>query len=395
MVKPLADLLVIELSTMITASFAAMQLAEQGARVIKVEPMEMGDPMRHLGTAKGGISGLFANCNRGKESLRINLKEPEGQQVVQTLAEKADVLIHNFRPGVMDQLQLGSSRLRAANPRLIYCAISGFGTAGPLAGAPAYDPIVQAHTGMTDVQGDEGHAFIRNLICDKVTAYTACQAVTSALYQRERTGNGEHIDISMLDAGLFFIFPDGFMADTLLDADAVPGPEIRNIYRKIRLKDGEITISAANQKQMFGVLKAIGREDLTTPEGMPELMQILAIPTGFEDLINTAIADWTTEQALANMLAADVPCARCLDRAEVLAQPQLAANNTLAEVDHPHMGKLRAVRSPVRFGGAQFDMGRPCPAHGEHTHSILQEAGLSAAEIETLARQQIVAPSAG
>jgi len=395
MVKPLTDLLVVELSTMITASFAAMQLAEQGARVIKVEPVEMGDPMRHLGTAKGGISGLFANCNRGKESLRINLKDAEGQQVVQSLAGKADVLIHNFRPGVMDQLQLGSSRLRAANPRLIYCAISGFGTTGPLAGAPAYDPIVQAHTGMTDVQGDEGHAFIRNLVCDKVTAYTACQAVTSALYQRERTGNGEHIDISMLDAGLFFIFPDGFMADTLLDDDAVPGPEIRNIYRKIRLKDGEITISAANQKQMFGVLSAIGREDLTTPEGMPELMQILAIPTGFEDLVNTAIADWTTEQALANMLAADVPCARCLDKAEALAQPQLAANNTLEEVVHPHMGKLRAVRSPVRFGGVQFDMSRPCPAHGEHTEAILQEVGLSATEIEALARRQVIAPATG
>jgi crotonobetainyl-CoA:carnitine CoA-transferase CaiB-like acyl-CoA transferase len=254
---------------------------------------------------------------------------------------------------------------------------------------------VQAHTGMTDVQGDEGHDFIRNLVCDKVTAYTACQAVTSALYQRERTGDGEHIDISMLDAGLFFIFPDGFMADTLLDADAVPGPEIRNIYRKIRLKDGEITISAANQKQMFGVLKAIGREDLTIPEGLQELMQILAIPTGFEDLINAAIADWSTEQALANMLAADVPCARCLDRSEALAQPQLAANNTLAEIDHPHMGKLRAVRSPVRFGGTQFEMSRPCPAHGEHTTSILQEVGLSAAEIETLAQQQIIAPSDG
>jgi len=390
MVKPLADLLVIELSTMITASFAAMQMAEQGSRVIKVEPLDLGDPMRHLGTAKGGISGLFANCNRGKESLRINLKEAQGAQVVQALAAKADVLIHNFRPGVMDQLQLGSSRLRAANPRLIYCAISGFGTSGPLAHAPAYDPIVQAHTGMTDVQSDEGHAFIRNLICDKVTAYTAFQAVTSALYQREKTGNGEHIDISMLDAGLFFIFPDGFMADTLLDEDVIPGVEIRNIYRKIRLADGEITISAANQKQMFGVLRAIGREDLVTPEGMPELMQILASPSGFEDLINAAIADWTTEEALANMLAADVPCARCLDKAEVLAQPQLAANNSLAEVDHPLMGRLRAVRSPVRFGGAQFELGGPCPAHGEHTHSILQEVGLSAAEIEDLAQQQII-----
>ncbi len=185
--KPLEDVTVLEFSTMITASFAAMMMAEQGARVIKVEPTDVGDPMRYIGTAKGGISALFANCNRGKESIGINLKEAAGQSLIHRLVEEADVVIHNFRPGVMDKLNLGSEKLRALNPRLVYVAISGFGKDGPLANSPAYDPVIQAHAGIAASQGKEAPAFVRNLICDKITAYTACQAVTAALLVRRRT----------------------------------------------------------------------------------------------------------------------------------------------------------------------------------------------------------------
>ena len=214
--KPLEGITVLEFSTMITASFAAMMMAEQGARVIKVEPMNVGDPMRYIGANKGGISSLFANCNRGKQSIRVNLKEQAGQELIRELVAEVDIFIHNFRPGVMDKLNLGTDALRELNPRLIYAAISGFGKEGPLGRAPAYDPIIQAHAGLTATQGKGGEpAFFRTLICDKITAYTACQAVTCALYVREKTGVGQHIDLSMLDAGLFFVFPDGFQNHTL------------------------------------------------------------------------------------------------------------------------------------------------------------------------------------
>ena len=162
--------------------------------------------MRYIGANEGGISSLFANCNRGKRSIRVNLKEAEGQQLMRELIPKVDIFIHNFRPGVMDKLNLGSHALRALNPRLIYAAISGFGKEGPLGNAPAYDPIIQAQAGLTATQGKEDPAFFRTLICDKITAYTACQAVTCALYVRERTGAGQHIDLSMLDSGLFLSF---------------------------------------------------------------------------------------------------------------------------------------------------------------------------------------------
>ena len=179
--KPFEGITIIECSTMITASFAAMMMGEQGARVIKIEPVEAGDPMRGIGTKKGGMAGLFANCNRGKESVRIDLKSEDGQVLMREIVQEADIVIHNFRPGVMDKLNLGSEALRALNPRLIYMAISGFGKGGPLGNSPAYDPVIQAHAGFTASQGGDEPVFVKNLMCDKTTAYTACQAVTAAL----------------------------------------------------------------------------------------------------------------------------------------------------------------------------------------------------------------------
>ena len=254
--KPLENITIIELSTMITASLAAMMLAEQGATVIKVEPVDSGDPLRYIGSSRGGISGLFANCNRGKRSLAIDLKQDQGQAAVTALIEKADILLHNFRPGVMDNLNLGSATLRRKNPRLIYAAISGFGTSGPLAGAPAYDPVIQGHSGMAASQGQEGPAFIRNLMCDKITAYTACQAVTSALFQRERTGQGQHIDLSMLDSGMFFMYPDAYMNHTLVGDDIAPQPLLADVlYQMTLTSDGGITISAATERQRNGAVR--------------------------------------------------------------------------------------------------------------------------------------------
>lgn len=388
--KPLDNLLVIELSTMVTAAFATMMMAEQGARVIKIEPIEDGDPMRFLGENKAGMSGLFANCNRGKQSVRVNLKENQGQALVQKLAAEADVLIHNYRPGVMSQLNLGSESLREKNSRLIYMAISGFGTSGPLRKAPAYDPILQACTGITAVQGEKDHVFVRNLMCDKITAYTACQAITAALLVRERSGQGQHIDISMLDAGLFFIFPDGFMSETLLDDDVIPHIEIKDIYQLIQTADGQITIAAGTEKHFMGVAIAIGREDLLTDEGLPKLAALMADMNQFREMVSVQIAALTTEQALQKFRDVDVPCARCLDLVEVIDQPQILANNTVEVIEHPLMGKMRAVRSPARFGGEQLPLSKPCPAHGEDTDSVLSELGLTGEEIETLRSNKII-----
>ncbi|NIQ96341.1 MAG: CoA transferase, partial [Desulfuromonadales bacterium] len=287
-------------------------MAEQGARVIKVEPIETGDPMRHIGTAKGGISALFANCNRGKESIRVNLKCEEGGRLIRTLAKSADVVIHNFRPGVMDELDLGSDALRSANPRLIYAAISGFGKDGPLASTPAYDPVIQAHAGFTASQGTDTPVFIRNLMCDKITAYTACQAVTAALFVREKTGEGQHIDLAMLDAGLFFIFPDAFMNHTLLDDDIEPQPLLADlIYELTMTKDGAITMSAGTDRQRLGVVTAAGRQDLFNDPRFSTLEGLMQNAGTFREILKEAFLELTTEEALHRLQENDVPSAKC------------------------------------------------------------------------------------
>ena len=390
--KPLEGITLLEFSTMITASFAAMMMADQGARVIKVEPLDSGDPMRYLGSSKGGISALFANCNRGKQSIRANLKTPEGQALIRELIPEVDVVIHNFRPGVMDKLHLGSEQLRQINPRLIYMAISGFGKGGPLGDAPAYDPVIQAHAGMTATQGTDAPVFIRNLICDKITAYTACQAVTSALYLRERTGEGQHIDLSMLDAGLFFIFPDGFMNHTLLDDDIEPQPALADLLYELTLtKDGGLTISAGTDEQRAGMLRAIGLEHLLADPRFNSLEKLLVNFEAFRDLLGEAFLKMSTDEALMKLRENDVPCAKCLDRDEVLQQPQLAANGTLEVQAHPLMGKMRVVKPPPRFGGEILPPATPGPAHGEHTSQVLADFGIAGERIAALAADGIIA----
>lgn len=384
--KPLEGIIILEFSTMITAALASMMLAEQGARVIKVEPLEMGDPMRYIGARKGDISSLFAGCNRGKESLAIDLKSQAGQAVIRDMIPEVDVVIHNFRPGTMETMNLGSEDLMSLNPRLIYTAISGFGTEGPLRRAPAYDPIIQAHSGMAATQGsDESPTFIRSLLCDKITAYTASQAVTSGLFARERSGKGQLIDLSMLDAGLFFMFPDGFQNHALLDEDAIPGGLLIDILYDLTLtKDGGITVAAANQEMQGRMLSAIGLLHLLEDERFNSMKKLLENLLVFRELIADKCLQYTSDELLALLRAAEVPCAKCLSRDEVLSQEQLQANDSIETVDHPHLGKLRIVKAPPRFGGKRLEPARPVPAHGEHSETVMASFDISDSRIEAL-----------
>lgn len=389
--KPLEGITILEFSTMITASFAAMQMCEQGARVIKVEPLTQGDPLRYIGASKGGISSLFANCNRGKEAIRVNIKDEAGQALIKELVPQVDVVIHNFRPGVMDKNGLGSDTLRALNPRLIYTAVSGFGNTGPLSSAPAYDPIIQAHSGITAAQGKAEPAFMRSLICDKITAYTACQAVTSALYMREKTGEGQHIDLSMLDAGLFFIFPDGFQNHTLLDSDVEPQPMLTDILYELTLtSDGGVTISAGTPDQQMRALIAMGMEHLLADERFAAPAQLLSNFEVFKGLVSEEYLKHTTEEVIRRMKEADVPCARCLNRDEVLAQDQLVANDTVEVIDHPVMGKMRVIKAPPRFGGEVLEPGTPSPEHGQHTRAVLESFAIDDARLNQMFEDGLV-----
>lgn len=389
---PLEGIKVVEFSTMITASLAAMMMAEQGAEVIKVEPIEQGDPMRYLGTGRDDLSGLFANCNRGKQSIRIDLKSPQGRDIVAKIIEGADVLINNFRPDVMDNLGLGSEPMRAINERLIYVAISGFGTEGPMRNAPAYDPVIQARAGIASLQGQQNAAFVRTLMCDKITAYTASQATTAALFQRERSGKGQHIDISMLDSSLAFIFPDGYMNHTLLDEDVEQKPLLADqIYTPIVTADGALTVSTATQQQRSGVFRAVGRDDLVDDPRFNNLNAMLLNIEAFQQIMIEAFAAVKTDDVIIQLEDNDVPCAKCLTADEVISDDQLAATRSFTTVNHPKMGKLRVMLPAAKFQGIRAEPGSPSPGHGEHTLEVLEAIGVTTETIRELRTAGVVA----
>ena len=389
---PLEGIKVIEFSTMITASLATMMMAEQGADVIKVEPIEMGDPLRYFGTSKGGSSGLFANCNRGKQSIRINLKTAQGRDIVAKLVAKADVLINNFRPDVMDNLGFGSELMRSTNKRLVYVAISGFGTVGPMRNAPAYDPVIQAKAGIASLQGQQSPTFMRTLMCDKITAYTASQATTAALFQRERCGTGQHIDISMLDASMSFIFPDGYMNHTLLDDDIEQKPLLADqLYNPIITANGALTVSAATQKQRSGLFSAMGQSTLIADSRFDSIDAVTKNLAAYQQIIADAFVVLDTDDAIKRLEENDVPCAKCLTADEVIDDSQLAATQSFTVIEHPKMGKMRVMLPAAKFQGLRARPGSLSPSHGEHTLEVLASIGISHDTIEELRTAGVIA----
>ena len=384
--QPLAGIKIIELSNMITCSLAAMNMSAQGADVIKVEPPGMGDKMRPLGTQKNGVSGFFHNCNRGKRSLAIDLKSKAGVDAVKGLASEADILIHNYRPGVMDRLGLGSDDLRNENPKLIYIAISGFGTSGPMADLPAFDHVIQGIVGFTDLQSSEEDSFdhIKTFICDKVTAYTACQAATAALLARTTTNCGQHIDISMLHACLSFMWPDGMMHRTLKDDDRFEMSPGSDYFQTINYSDGGIAVAPLTDNHWEALLLMLGYPELigtpiyasvaTRMSNMKEVLKVLKSPK----------KDIGVNKALEILMAADVPCSPCIKRDDLETVEQIKAIGALETYVTAAMGELTVPTPPILFEGKLSSQAEPSPLLGEHSKEILQELGWGDARIDEL-----------
>jgi len=384
--QPLAGIKVIELSNMITCSLAAMTMSSQGAQVIKVEPPIMGDKMRPLGTQKNGVSGFFHNCNRGKRSLAVDLKSNAGIKAVKELVMQSDVLLHNYRPGVMDRLGLGSEVLRKLNPRLIYVAVSGFGTKGPMADLPAFDHVIQGLAGFTDLQSSEENSFdfIKTFICDKVTAYTVGQAATAALLARASTNEGQHIDISMLHACLAFMWPDGMMHKTLKDEDRFEMSPGSDYFETINYKDGGVAVAPLSDEHWKALLPMLGYPELiNTPlyasiasrmTNMDQVMTVLREPRN----------DIGVKKAMEILIAADVPCSPCTKREDLESVDQIKAIGALETYVTKTMGELTVTTPPILFEGKETSQAQPSPLLGEHSKEILQELGWKQSFIDSL-----------
>ena len=391
--KPLAGLSVVEMSTMVTCALSAMMLRAQGAEVVKVEPVLIGDPMRFLGSQKNGVSALFHNCNRGKRSLAIDMKHESGVEAVKRLAADADILLNNYRPGVMDKLGLGSDVLRAANPRLINVAVTGFGTVGPMAERPAYDHVIQGISGITALQGgmnedgSDSFAFVRQLMCDKITAYTVAQAATAALVARASTGEGQHIDISMLHACLAFMWPDGMMHQTLHDEDAIDMPPMSESYQTINTKDGAIAASILADQHWEAVTTLIGRDELKTDPRFESLPARMVNLGDMMAVLKDGAAHLTVAEVMQAFEAADVPSAPCERRRTVSANEQVQAIGALETYVTENIGKLTAPTPPALFAGAPTSLAEPSPNHGQHSREIMAELGFNTTLVEDMAQK--------
>lgn len=373
--KPLHGIKILELSSIVTASLATMILCDQGAEVIKVEPTGMGDSMRYLGTQKGGFSAIFANCNRGKLSLNLDLKDADELNILLKLAEESDIFISNYRPGVNEKLGLGLEVLRKINPSIIYVSISGFGETGPLSKAPAYDHVIQGMSGATSIQSSEGNpAYMKTLICDKITGYTACQALTAALFKRERTGKTSYITLSMLDAAIFFLWPDGMMNETLLDKDVIKAPPLSSTYTSlIPAKDGFFTIAAMTDDQWYGIFDAINKPEFKSDS---RFISASARSQNMNELLKESLfrfQDFTVDEAIEALRNNDVPCSPYVPREEVINQPQVIASNTIFQMESPHQGKLNAVSHPAIFDGHRLKVDKAAPSLGQDRDKIINQ----------------------
>jgi crotonobetainyl-CoA:carnitine CoA-transferase CaiB-like acyl-CoA transferase len=381
---PMDGIRVLDVSAVLSGPLATTMLADQGAEVIKVEPPGSGDVLRALGSHRNAMSGMFCVANRGKRSIVIDLGTDRGRDLFHRLAATADVVVQNFRPGVVDRMGIGYDAVRAHNPSVVYLSISGFGPEGPYASARVYDNVIQAYSGLADVQGDPQVGepqFNRQLLCDKLTSYTAAQALTAALFARERTGEGQHIELAMLDTAVAFLWPDAAAHLTRLGEGVSPQSTIGSNYRITRFADGFGTVSALSDAEFRGLCAALDLDELADDPRFATLAGRMTNRAAFAEEAGTRIAEragqLTTSAAPRRFLETGAPAAVVNRVDELHLDPQILAAGVLEEHHHPVAGPLRQPRPAPRFAGTPAEVSGPAPGLGQHTDDILTELGLA------------------
>lgn len=389
---PLAGVKVLDLTNVISGPAAMGLLADQGADVIKIEALG-GDVTRRSRHKSPGFAPSFVSCNRGKQAIALDLKQPAAQEILWRLMKDADVFAQNFRPGAIERLGFDASSVLKRNPKMVYLSISGVGPTGPYSGKRVYDPVIQALSGLSDIQSDPltgRPKMVRTLIADKTTAIYAAQAVTAALFARERSGQGQHVEISMLDAVVSHIWPEGMSNYTVID-DGLEDKLATPHDMIFPTADGHVTFGAVSDAEWRGLCLALNKPEwiddprFATPAARQANRQERLIA------VEAEIGGQTNAQLLDALEAADVPCAPVNRRSEMLSDPQVVHNNLVVAVAQPGIGSIRQARPAARFQGTPARAPSPAPALGQHTDQILGQIGIDEAGVQKLRADKVIA----
>jgi len=375
---PLDGIRVVDLTSYIAGSYAAMMLADLGATVVKVEALE-GDSFREL-------PGFFG-WNRGKRSIALNLKTPEGREIVERLAGGGDVLMENWRPGVADRLGVGHARLCALNHRLIYCSVTAFGATGPYADRPGFDPILQALGGLMTLQGFGGPPkYLRTAPTDYYTAALATQAVLAALFVRERIGHGQRIETSLLQGVM------ALQSGIALDYPGKPTLIRDNpTYRLYQAGDGEwFFLACGNQSFWVKLCTALGMEEFANDPRFASWLLRLQNNEALLPIIEQRFGEKPRAEWLEILAAHDIPAGPVKTVQEFMDDPAVRHHDLVHEYDHPEVGRLRVMGQPLVFAGTPTRDPGPPPTLGQHTDEVLKELGYDAAAITDLRARKVI-----
>jgi crotonobetainyl-CoA:carnitine CoA-transferase CaiB-like acyl-CoA transferase len=372
---PLAGVRVIDFTRILAGPFGSMFLGDMGAEVIKVEEPAKGDDTRGWPPFVGGEATYFMAVNRSKKSLTLNMKAPEGQAILRKLVSKADVVLENFRPGTMQRLGFGYESLRALNPRLVYCSISGFGESGPEASRPGYDLIIQGESGVMDITGfpDGPPVKVGNSIADLVAGMAAAQGITLALLARERTGRGQKVEIGMLDVMASLLT---YQAGLYLNAGGRPGrrgnqhPSIVP-YEVFRAQDAYLTLGVANNSLWEKTCQALGRPELARDARFDSDANRVANRDALIPILNDVFGTRPVDEWVTRLDAAGVPVGKIKTVAEVCESTHLKARGMLVKLPHPKAGEITVMGVPVRLWATPGTATIAPPLLGQHTTEIL------------------------
>jgi crotonobetainyl-CoA:carnitine CoA-transferase CaiB-like acyl-CoA transferase len=393
---PLDGLTILDFTRVLAGPYCTMQLADLGARVIKIEQPGRGDDTRAWGPPfVGGESAYFLSINRNKESVALDLKHSRARRILDALVARADVVVENFRPGTMERLGLGYETLAAAHSRIVYCSISGFGQTGPRRAEAGYDAMMQAEAGLMSITGAaDGPPFRLGVaIGDIATGMFAVQGILAALYARQRSQRGQRVDIAMLDAVTALLTYQASIAFATGDTPSRMGNRHPSIapYDTFTAADGEFVLSVGNDDQFRRLAGILRRPELGIDPQYATNADRVRHYDALRDTLSRLFSSWTRADLLAALTAAGVPCSAVRSVTEALQDPQLSAREMIVPLEHVSAGGIRVLGSPLKLSETPASVRTPPPALGQHTDAVLREIGLSDSDITSLRAARAIA----